>query len=96
MTKVLHFFTTALERPLAVATITFAVLLMGLMMNGSRLLFLIREEAQMKNEIESTKAEILKVEKLLSKAKSPQFIEQEARERLDMISEDELMFVFSE
>lgn len=59
-----------------------------------RLWGLHREQDRVVAEISRTRAKIRHLEKSLVEARDPAFIEREARNRLDLVRENDLVFVF--
>ncbi len=56
---------------------------------------LYRDQSALNQRIEEVKqaTELLKVE--VQKARNPRYVEKQARERFDLVAEDELVFIFS-
>lgn len=69
-----------------------------LLLNGLlwRLWGLHRDQARLINDIAATKAGIQNLTVQLKEAKDPSFIERQARDKLDLVSEKDLVFVFSD
>ncbi len=78
----------------ACATLFFSMLLF----NGTfiRLWGLRRDNYQLEQQIRIAKNDIADLNRQLRQAKDPQFIEKVAMDRLDLASEDDLVFVFAE
>lgn len=87
-----------LQAPQKVIVICIGLLVLNGVIDGSlfRLWTLHQDHASIREKIEvlKTKNEEMKVR--LKKAKDPAFLEREARDRFDLVSEGDLVFVFSE
>ena len=87
-----------LQTPQKVIWICLGLVVLNLVIDGSlfRLWSLHRDFASIQANIQSlgTQNEKLKVQ--LAKARDPAFLEREARDRFDLVSEGDLVFVFSE
>lgn len=68
------------------------------LLNGSlfRLWGMHRDLNQIALQIEETKTATRSLEVQLNQAKDPAFIERQARDKLDMVNEGDLVFVFSD
>ena len=87
-----------LQAPQKVIWVCVGLIVVNLIIDGSllRLWSLNRdhEATQEKIHILQTKNQEMKIR--LAKAKDPAFLEQEARDRFDLVSEGDLVFVFSD
>ena len=87
-----------LQTPQKVIWICLSLVVLNLVIDGSlfRLWSLHRDLGSIQANIQSlgTQNEKLKVQ--LAKARDPAFLEREARDRFDLVSEGDLVFVFSE
>lgn len=85
-----------LNHPARVAMLCMAVLFMSLLLNGIvwRLWGLHRDHERLAREIVQTRQELTSLDLQLQQAKDPVFIERQARDKLDLASEDDLVFVF--
>ncbi len=72
--------------------------MLNLVLDGSlfRLWSLHRDYDGLQSEIQAVKKQNDKLKGQLQKAKDPAFLEREARDRFDLVSEGDLVFVFSE
>lgn len=61
-----------------------------------RLWSLRRDTERLEMVIASTRTSILSLDRQLRQAKDPAFIERQARDRLDLVGENDLIFVFPE
>lgn len=91
-------FRSFLNHPGKVATLCVAFFAITLLMNGLlwRLWGLHRDFERLSVEITGTKSDIEKLNFQLKQAKDPSFIERQARDKLDLVSEKDLVFVFPE
>jgi cell division protein FtsB len=87
-----------LQRPQKVIWICLGLLILNLVLDGSlfRLWSLHRDSQEMSANILGLQAQNYELTKRLQKAKDPAFLEREARDRFDLVSEGDLVFVFSE
>lgn len=87
-----------LNHPGTVATLCVVFFAITLMMNGLlwRLWGLHRDFERLTVEITGTQNDIEKLNVQLKQAKDPSFIERQARDKLDLVSEKDLVFVFPE
>ncbi len=87
-----------LERPFRVIGICFCLLMIGIVFDGSlwRLYHIHQNKELLETKIneENNKIEMIKLQ--LGQLKNPAFIEKQARERLEFLEKDDLLFVFSE
>lgn len=54
------------------------------------------KKGELEKQIETEKIEITKIQRQLKQVNDSQYIERQARERLDLVEKDDLLFVFSE
>ncbi|NJL26280.1 MAG: septum formation initiator family protein [Calothrix sp. SM1_5_4] len=87
-----------LQAPLKVIWICCGLLGLNLVLDGSlfRLWSLHRDQITIQQNIESLRGQNEELKKRLQRAKDPAFLEREARDRFDLVSEGDLVFVFSE
>lgn len=87
-----------LNHPTRVATSCLVVFLISIVLNGNlfRLWGLHRDHARIMSEIQEARANISALSGQLKQAKNPSFIEREARDKLDLAGEHDLVFVFPE
>lgn len=73
-------------------------MVLNLVLDGSliRLWSLHRGHGQIQENIAALKAKNQEMKARLKRAKDPAFLEREARDRFDLVSEGDLVFVFSE
>src|SRR5438045_3255387 len=91
-------FRSFLNHPGKVVILCLAFFTITLLMNGLlwRLWGLHRDFERLTVEIVGTKTDIEKLNAQLKQAKDPSFIERQARDKLDLVSEKDLVFVFPE
>ena len=87
-----------LQKPQKVIWVCLGFIVLNLVVDGSvfRLWALHRDYHTIQNEILSLKQGNQKLKTQLAKAKDPAFLEREARDRFDLVSEGDLVFVFSD
>jgi cell division protein FtsB len=87
-----------LQAPQKVIWICLVLVTLNLVLDGSlfRLWSLYHENDHIQNKIESIKEQNSDLRARLTKTKDPAFLEREARDRFDLVSEGDLVFVFSE
>jgi cell division protein FtsB len=89
-------FRSFLNHPGRVASLCLVFFAVTLMLNGLlwKLWGLHRDYARLTFEVKDTKMTIEKLTGQLKQAKDPSFIERQARDKLDLASEKDLVFVF--
>lgn len=87
-----------LNHPTKVATCCLVVFAVSIVLNGNvfRLWGLHRDFDRINEEISSTRKNIAGLSAQLKQAKDPSFIERQARDKLDLAGEHDLVFVFPE
>lgn len=87
-----------LNHPGKVAILCLMVFGVSIVLNGNiwRLWGLHRDFAHIQEEIIQTRTGIAELQGQLRQAKDPAFIERQARDKLDLVGEHDLVFVFSE
>lgn len=87
-----------LNRPLKVLLICSIIMFVNLVLEGSllRLWSLHREQAELESKKSQMYLESKDLSLKLEKASDPAFLEREARDRFDLVSEGDLVFVFSD
>lgn len=87
-----------LNHPSKVATCCLIVFVVSIIMNGNafRLWGLHRDFDRISDDIHMTRKNIASLSDQLKQAKDPAFIEREARDKLDLAGEHDLVFVFPE
>jgi cell division protein FtsB len=87
-----------LQTPQKVIWICLGLIMLNMVIDGSlfRLWGLHRDYQEIQNNIQSLEQQNQKLKMQLEKARDPAFLEREARDRFDLVSEGDLVFVFSE
>jgi cell division protein FtsB len=87
-----------LDHPSKVALLCIGVFGVSIVLNGNiwRLWSLHRDFDRIGMEIHQKRDEISSLSSQLKQAKDPAFIERQARDKLDLVSEHDLVFVFSD
>lgn len=87
-----------LQAPQKVIWICFGLIVLNLVIDGSlmRLWSLHRDHDSIREKIEILKIKNEELQARLKKAKDPAFLERQARDRFDLVSEGDLVFIFSE
>jgi cell division protein FtsB len=86
-----------LSHPLKVFILCLLYLAVHLLVSGNliRLAKLTRDREKIAQDIVQTKKDIIELERKIIESKDPRFVEREAKDRLDMANEDDLVFVFA-
>ena len=87
-----------LQAPQKVIWICLGLVVLNLVIDGSllRLWSLHRDHASIQEKIQVFKSKNHDMKARLKRAKDPSFLEREARDRFDLVSAGDLVFVFSE
>lgn len=87
-----------LQTPSKVIWICLALVVLNLVLDGSllRLVLLYRDQAEIQKNVSALSVQTEGLKNRLKHAKDPAFLEREARDRFDLVSEGDLVFVFSE
>ena len=96
--KLATLLTQFLQAPGTVLLVCIALLVAGLVFDGSllRLWRLHRDAGDLEVRIERMQTDTQDLENKIKRAEDPHFIELQARERLDLAQEGDLVFVFSD
>ena len=91
-------FRQLLNRPFKIAVLCIVVFVISLFINGTlwRVWGLRRDRATITDQIESTQRQSEKLDVQIKQAKDPSYIERQARDKQDMVGENDLIFVFNE
>lgn len=89
-------FRQLLNKPLKVAIFCAFIFVISLFINGSlwRVWGLRRDQATIQTQIENAQKQSTFLDVQIKQAKDPVFIERQARDKLDMVGENDLVFVF--
>jgi hypothetical protein len=87
-----------LHQPLKVFWICLSVAMVSLLLNGGlfQLYKLHRDQALITAQIEATQMQVSDLNHQLKMAKDPAFIERQALDNYDLVSENDLVFVFAD
>ena len=99
ISSVINFFVYLFHRPILILQICLALSLGALMVDGSlyQLWNLRAEKVEMQNRIERFRANNLALSgKVRQARRDEEFLEKEAKERLDLLKKDELVFIFGD
>ena len=93
-----HALNSLLHSPQKVIAVCLVLILLNLVVDGSLLRWwsLHRDYNQIQEKIQTLQQQNAKLKMQLQKAEDPAFLEREARDRFDLVSEGDLVFVFSE
>lgn len=87
-----------LQAPQKVIWICLGLVVLNLILDGSifRLIDLHRDSTSIQKNIGKLEKQTAELKSRLKRARDPAFLEREARDRFDLVSEGDLVFVFSE
>lgn len=87
-----------LQTPQKVVWICLGLVLLNLIFDGSlyRLIGMYRDQATIHQKIATLSKQTEDLKTRLKSARDPAFLEREARDRFDLVSEGDLVFVFTE
>lgn len=87
-----------LQTPQKVIWICLALIVLNLILDGSlfRLISLYRDQHDIEKRLVTLNQQTKDLKARLRRARDPAFMEREARDRFDLVSEGDLVFVFSE
>lgn len=87
-----------LSQPQKVFVTCVFVFIISLFLNGTlwKVWGLYRDESVIKDQIADTEKLSVKISSQTLQAKDPTFIERQARDKMDLVSENDLIFVFPE
>lgn len=90
--------TSLLENPTRVGCVCLALLFVGLVLDKSlwRLYQIHQSKQVLLSKIVEESDKIIRVKQQLDQLKNPAYIEKQARERLEFLEKNDLLFVFSE
>lgn len=96
--KLSQSFESLLNQPLKVMFLCLAFAFVNLVVDGTLLQLwgLQRNIERIQSESEQAQQKLIEVRKSVAQASDPQFLELQARERFDLVEEDDLVFVFSD
>jgi len=87
-----------LNAPARVAIYAVGVVFFALVLDGSIFQYwtLVREHQRLEQSIKLQEKQTIELAQKIKQAKSLEFVEHQARDRLDLVNRDELVFVFSD
>jgi cell division protein FtsB len=87
-----------LQAPQKVIWLCLGLILFNMVIDGSlfQLVALYRDQKDIQNRLEKLSVQTNDLKARLKRARDPAFLEREARDRFDLVSEGDLVFVFSE
>ncbi|MGE4131094.1 MAG: septum formation initiator family protein [Bdellovibrionales bacterium] len=87
-----------LQTPQKVIWICLGLVLLNLIMDGSlfRLVSLYQDQQEIAAKTADLEKQTVVLQSMVKKARDPAFLEKQARDRFDLVSEGDLVFVFSE
>ncbi|MES3039276.1 MAG: septum formation initiator family protein [Bdellovibrionota bacterium] len=96
MVQLAHRFRHMLNYPSRVASVCMVFLVVTLLLNGTvwKLWGLHQDHKRMATDMKSLKTDLLTLTVDIKKVRDPNYIERQARDRLDLVGENELLFVF--
>lgn len=91
-------FRSLLNDPVKIGIACFLVLTLSIILNGTlwRVWGLYRDHDELSNDIKNIIVENKQLEEKMHLVKDPSYIERQARERMDLVSENDLIFVFAD
>lgn len=101
MENVIHYgarFRVLLNKPIKVFVLCVIIFIISLFFNGAiwRVWSLHRDSNKIQEQILSSKEQSKLLDMQIKQAKDPSFIERQAKDKLDMVGENDLVFVFSD
>lgn len=89
---------TFLNQPKRVFVTSLVILVVTLFLNGTlwKLWGLYRDQKTIFDQTTQAHAQILSIETQLKQAKDPAYIERQARDKMDLVGDHDLIFVFPE
>lgn len=85
-----------LNQPAKISVVCAVIFFTSILFNGTlwKLWGLYRDHNRIQVAIKTTGAENIKVDQKIKLAKDPSYIERQARDKMDLVSENDLIFVF--
>ena len=98
LTKLMDWFTETLHSPRKVAAICGVFIFCNLFLSGTmlRIWSLHRDHGRMSTQLEQVISKTREIQIQISQAKDPAYVERQAMDRFDMVSEQDLVFYFAE
>ena len=91
-------FRQLLNKPFKIAFLCLFIFIISLFINGTlwRVWGLRRDQATILEQIQNTQKQSVLLDVQIKQAKDPIYIERQARDKQDMVSENDLVFVFND
>ena len=98
ISKFSHGLYTFLHKPQKVVVLCVGILICSLLFNGAliNLYSLRRGQAKVLSQMGLAKTDLIRLNRQIQVTKDPHYIERQAVDNYDLVSEDDLVFVFSE
>ncbi len=98
LTDIQQWFRDLVNSPARVAMYALGVIFFALVLDGSLFQYwtLVREHTRLEQSISVHEKQNKELLGKISQARSLEFVEHQARDRLDLVNQDELVFVFSD
>ena len=98
LNRVQYIFKQILNRPAWVLIICIILILSNVIFDGtfSRLMNLVRSQKALENRINDIEQKNFLVEERLKKLSDSEFLEKEAKDRFNLIGEEDIVFIFSD
>ena len=98
LSRIQYILKQVLNRPLWVLIICIVLILSNVMFDGtfSRLMNLVRSQKALKHRIEDLERKNTLVEERLKKLSDSEFLEKEAKDRFNLVGEEDIVFIFSD
>lgn len=96
--EIAHSIQNWLNRPQKVFFTVLFVLVATLFLNGTlwKLWGLYRDDQTISHQLLQAEAQIIQIDKQIKQATDPAFIERQARDKMDLVDDHDLIFVFPE
>ena len=98
LTDIQSWFRDLINSPMRVFIYAACVVFFALILDGSLFQYwtLVREHTRLQQSINSQEKQSAELTSRIRQARSLDFVERQARDRLDLVNQDELVFVFSD
>ena len=98
LSRIQYILKQILNRPAWVLIICIVLILSNVMFDGtfSRLMNLVRSQKALENRIKDLERKNTLVEERLKKLSDSEFLEKEAKDRFNLIGEEDIVFIFSD
>lgn len=98
LTDIQQWFRDLVNSPARVAVYALGVIFFALILDGSLFQYwtLVREHSRLEQNIAAQDKQSAELREKIQQARSLEFVEHQARDRLDLVDQDELVFVFAD